>query len=156
MGQYYELHTLSSHEHLCAGCSGRRKLRNTAESRRILNVCRRRIPWMYLAFFPSPTSSCNGFIELCAASGASRLLCAAFMVASRGTVWLWQHPFSRYHQTYYHVMSYASTTAISLKSLGVRGQNPNLVEGQFGKMPGTMNEHSMSMQSIFTGRLSYI
>ena len=27
---------------------------------------------------------------------------------------------------------------------------PNLVEGQFGKMPGTMQEHHMSMQSIFT------
>ena len=27
---------------------------------------------------------------------------------------------------------------------------PNLVEGQFGKMPGTMQEHNMSMQSIFT------
>ena len=37
-----------------------------------------------------------------------------------------------------------------------RGQNPNLVEGQFGMMPGTMKEHSMSMQSIFTGRYSYI
>ena len=31
-----------------------------------------------------------------------------------------------------------------------RGQNPNLVEGQFGKMPGTMQEHNMSMQLIFT------
>ena len=31
-----------------------------------------------------------------------------------------------------------------------RGLNPNLVEGQFGKMPGTMKEHNMSMQSIFT------
>ena len=28
------------------------------------------------------------------------------------------------------------------------GHNPNLVEGQFGKMPGTMQEHNMSMQSI--------
>ena len=27
---------------------------------------------------------------------------------------------------------------------------PNLVEGQFGKMPGTMQEHNMSMQSTFT------
>ena len=30
-----------------------------------------------------------------------------------------------------------------------RGQNPKLVEGQFGKMPGTMKEHNMSMQSLF-------
>ena len=47
----------------------------------------------------------------------------------------------------------------SVHWLGVglaRGQNPNLVEGQFGKMPGTMKEHSMSVQSIFTGRYPYI
>ena len=31
-----------------------------------------------------------------------------------------------------------------------RGDNPNLVEGQFGKMPGTIKEHNMLMQSIFT------
>ena len=31
-----------------------------------------------------------------------------------------------------------------------RGHGPNLVEGQFGKMPGTMQEPNMSMQSIFT------
>ena len=32
-----------------------------------------------------------------------------------------------------------------------RGQNPKLVEGQFGKMPGTIKEHNMSMEPLFTG-----
>ena len=37
-----------------------------------------------------------------------------------------------------------------------RGHNPNLVEGQFGKMPGTMKEHNISMQSIFTRFVSAV
>ena len=39
---------------------------------------------------------------------------------------------------------------MSLRVGLARGQNPNLAEGQFGEMPGTMQEHNMSMQSIFT------
>ena len=45
-----------------------------------------------------------------------------------------------------HVSKHKAALRVGL----ARGHNPNLVEGQFGKMPGTMKEHNMSMQSIFT------